>query len=135
MFTKWAEFWYQSAVERPVFGKSKQKQNSAKLSLKALCFFRLLHKITDITLCLKITEKVSFNVASEASGHVLDMYRTRFFKSTKSSNYVYVLYSDKIFSNISKCLLTLDNSFSFFSTVFISLIGHSWKESKRILKD
>ena len=32
----------------------------------------------------------------------------------------FVLYSDIIFSNMSNCFLTLENSFNFFSTVFIS---------------
>ena len=57
-----------------------------------------------------------------------------YFKSTKSSIYVFILYSEKIFSNISNCFLTLENSFRFFSTVFISWIVYSWKESKRIFK-
>ena len=44
-------------------------------------------------------------------------------------------YFDKIFSNISKCFLTLDNSFSFFPTVFISLMRYSCKEFKIIFND
>ena len=38
--------------------------------------------------------------------------------------------SEKIFSNIPNCFLTLENSFNFFSTVFISQIGTVGKNSK-----
>ena len=59
------------------------------------------------------------------------------FKCTKNSNYVFILYSEKIFSNISNCFLTLENSFNLFQLFLyhkLDTVEKNLREFSRVRK-